>query len=511
MINISNKNTKVMQKQILIILLIFSVLSSYSQVYLSKNTDVAIGVKANGDSIKAVQYIFDGEVWEMEKDSMPSAVNFVLIHKNKRGKYSSMLDFVRFFADSAEKSFQIPFRYGIESVYPFDDVVVRSQKGTYVYNRYNGAKFWDRYNFAPLILKDNILVGVNLMSEKIVAYNLVSKKKLWKRKFRLKDGVKDFYMLDDSTLMIYGAGIYTYNIYTGEGYDFKAKTAVADYTKAAIATTVGVALAVTTGYGFYSTGPDYTTPIGSQPLFDNQSNDLFFASYDFIYRISDTGQVVWQKEFPAKTVSYATLFQNDSLVFMLNYGYSYKNRKFVYVGVPFVAAYDKKTGERKFLLNTAEAFTDYQVINDTILYLLSGQKVLMYNLKIGKRIKTINFESSIWVEQLRGFYDDTLYSFSDGEVVCYDNSRAKLIDNKNTLVLIDTKGVYDAYDEGFYVVVARYKNYKFLDNDEKIVILDNANNKIGSFEFLGQIVIKDDKLFYINDESLYIVDLQQFK
>ena len=61
-------------------------------------------------------------------------------------------------------------------------------------------------------------------------------------------------------------------------------------------------------------------------------------------------KTVWSYEFPSKTSAFSRLVCNDSTLYMFNLGFGLKNgQQRTKMGRPFIAAFDKRTGECQFM------------------------------------------------------------------------------------------------------------------------------------------------------------------
>jgi hypothetical protein len=59
---------------------------------------------------------------------------------------------------------------------------------------------------------------------------------------------------------------------------------------------------------------------------------------------------VWSYDFPSKTSAFSQLVCNDSTLYMFNLGFGLRDgRQRTKMGRPFIAAFDKRTGTRKFM------------------------------------------------------------------------------------------------------------------------------------------------------------------
>jgi len=114
------------------------------------------------------------------------------------------------------------------------------------------------------------------------------------------------------------------------------------------ANVAGLALGLLTGTFVVSTGHDLVSNINSDIASDSLNH--YFASKEYLVALNLNGKVVWKTKLPTGTSS-STLFYTKDTIYMINMGEAKYNGRTSDYGKPYLAAYDKKTGNQLFMNN----------------------------------------------------------------------------------------------------------------------------------------------------------------
>lgn len=205
---------------------------------------------------------------------------------------------------------------------------------------------------------------------------------------------------NDSTMIVVASGLHAINIKTGKGWDYNTVTGKKDYTGTVAANAVGVGLALLTGTLVTSSGHNVVRDLVSNVVTD--SSYIYFLSREQLAKINKhTGDLVWTSPFPKDIPSKSSLFMNDSLVFMINYGFAFMGNRQLDFGKPFIAAFDKQTGERKYLSLTNskdDPILDFKVVDNDI-YFIFKNRMAKYSKETGGLIKEKEFQNADFGEQ----------------------------------------------------------------------------------------------------------------
>lgn len=195
-------------------------------------------------------------------------------------------------------------------------------------------------------------------------------------------------------MLIVASGLHTLNIRNGNGWDYNTVTGDKDYRANTAANAIGAVAGVLTGTFILSTGYNLIRDVASNVLVDSVS--LYFASKEKISRLNrKTGDVIWSIPFPDDLPAKSNLLFTDSMILMVNNGYAYLGYRMMDYGKPFIAAFDRETGNQKFfsVFNTKDdPIIGFRIIG-TELFLLFKHRLEKYALASGTLIMNKDFSA----------------------------------------------------------------------------------------------------------------------
>lgn len=310
--------------------------------------------------------------------------------------------------------------------------------------------------------------------------------------------------------MIVAAGLHSLNLQDGSGWDYNCITGKMDYTEAAVTTAV---IGILAGSYMLATGNNLVRDIVSNVIVDG--NDLYFASKEKIIRVQKTGEVIWEYPLINDMSSKSSIFLINDRVYMVNYGSAFKGDRQIIFGKPFIASFNKETGEREFFTTInvkRDPIKGFYITNDTML-LLFNERISLYSMKTGGLI----FENSINTKEsgyLNSFIGDNFYikdslltrlNYIDTmKIFVYTDKGKTLSINKDLSIAgeIDSDKLYYQY--------IHYKNYKFISNTDNTIVLDENDNVIAEFKLAGEPILAGEKMYYKKEKSLLEIDIQNF-
>ena len=330
----------------------------------------------------------------------------------------------------------------------------------------------------------NVLEGVDIKNGKI----------LWKREIDRKYGWSDLFYMNDSTLIVVASGIHEVNIYTGKGWDYHAITAT---TESKNTLYIGGGLA-------------------SNVLVDR--NSIYFASTEQIVKLDKQfGNIEWKNRFiDSRLTSSSSIFMDESLVYMVNKGFVSTIFGKFDVGSVFFAAFDKQTGEQKYLslINSDNRpIKDFKLLGNEI-YILIQNKIVKCNMVTG--IQT--FEKELPRENLgvlRFFTGSHLFiNNQNGDfynLLQNDSKKLYLYTTKNLIVSLDNQlnvtNTIDSDDVGIYYL--RFMDYRFIAKKEKTFIINKEGSIVAELEISSNAFLVDDILYDKKDKRFIAIDLKK--
>ena len=330
-------------------------------------------------------------------------------------------------------------------------VVVTYHTEVTMFNPVTGEECW-KTKFFPVQFDDstNIVLGYkNIWSSELSGYDLSTGEKKWTVNLPHKKnwGWNNVVREDSVHWLIVADNLNRLNIQTGELFTYEAKTGVADVKRTLLLDS----------QRHYS--PLYPTGAVSQRAVSRlHSNVLcddslyYFADRQNVVALDSTMNVVWSYSMPPKTAAFSQLICNDSTLYMFSLGYGlldgYKRQK---MGRPFVATFDKRTGDCRFMnmLSVKKDIVEDAVLeSDGILMLFDDG--LAYKHDLNDSTVTVSPWDVKKYGKLCGFCKDVFYAYyhlkNMFDVISYDgNSFPVVTENSNIYVVDRNLRVSDNY------------------------------------------------------------------
>ena len=356
---------------------------------------------------------------------------------------------------------------------------------------------------------NNELDGIDLSNGKLT----------WYRRVNNEYGWNDLFFSNDSTIVVVADGLHTINIHNGKGWDYYTVTGEKDYSGTIAANAVGAVLGILTGFFAFSTGYSVVNDIVSNALGDSTS--LFLASKTEIFRIDkQSGKILWKYNLPKNMASKSSLFMNDTTVFMVNKGYAYMGNWGLYYGRPFIAAFDKQTGEQRYMTMIAEKNNSIQSFDflENDFFCMFTDKLIKFHLETGNITFEKNFPKNIF-GALKYFSGNRVFIKNDNDnfVSLWQNDSTKLYvftDQDKLLMIDDQLNVENTIEkENIYIYDFGIKNYGFFSNafsnKKQKIVVHKDGTKIMNIELSTNAFILNDILYNNRDKSFIAIDLKQ--
>jgi hypothetical protein len=314
-------------------------------------------------------------------------------------------------------------------------------------------------------------------------------------------------------LLVVAAGLHSININNGEGWDYNTITGKKDYTGTVAANAVGIAAGLFTGTFVMSTGHNLVRDLVSNSLVD--SSYIYLASKEQLSKIDkQTGNVEWKYPFPNDLPSKSSIFMNDSVVFMVNKGYAFMGYRQLDFGKPFLAAFDRETGEQKYLtlINAKkDPVLEFIVLHDEV-YLVFKNRIAKYSIETGSQINEKEFPEESYGD-LKYFVGDQVFVTNGNEDLISlpqsDTSKVFVFTSQGKTLAVDKQlNITDTLEyEDLSIYYLHTANYKFIANENHSLIVDDNGKRIAEIEATSKAFLIGKTLYDKRDKSFIAVDL----
>ncbi len=473
------------------------------------------------EELKAKEYIFPERVYNSYIDTISKTITIQLRGLSKNEKWMNNTGKMVLYDLTDEKvKWSKKIAYQVCSIQQFGSTIIYTAGGkSYCLNIENGENLWevknDIYTIDPVA---HIGIGYKLKTAKgysntLEGIDLKNGNVIWQKELNREYGWNDAFRLQNSKWMIVAAGLHTFDIHDGLGWDYNTVTGEKDYSETVAANAAGAAIGLLTGTFVMSTGHNLVRDIASNIYSD--STEFYFASKEKISRINrNDGKVIWSYVLPVGLSSKSSLFAKDNLLFMINNGYAFMGNRQLDFGTPFFAAFNKENGEQIFFhtINTQKnPILDFKIENDNVL-LVFKDRIVKYSLLDGSQIleKSINNKE---FGELKYFVGDRIYvetaNSSLTNLSISDTSKNYILTSNGKILTLDFElNIDDNIDlDRLYVGYLRIKDYKFVAKNNQTLVLDADNNKIAEMDITPQSVLIGNKIYSIREKSFFEIDL----
>ena len=503
-------------KKILLTLCFFASIACFGQYKTSRET---VGrILETGASIEAKVFSFDYYVYDCSWDTTHHKLMVELrgVRKNKYWKNDGWVMAIN--TDSKEPIWHKSVNYQKESYYMVGEnmFVVDAKSNTCLYHQ-TGTKKWS--NTVPLFFADHdkgIGLGYEGSGNDMHCINLETGETKWKRPVMREFGWEEIGYLNDSTIYMIANGIHTFDLRTGTGWDVNLQSGDESYAAASAITAGSVALGVLTGFiAIPDIGPTITHGMISNTLIDSTS--IYIAARKRIVRADrTTGKLIWNHPFE-KDCGNSTLLMDDSLVYMIHNASAIKEKKDIVVGKPFIAAFDRNTGEELYHteLTSRTSVLDYVFLHDT-LFVLCQDRIFTCLLENGEIVGRTDYPSKAFPSKTYGkplYFANNRFMKDDPERVYFpliysDKESIFLFTDNGSLLKINTKLEITPAIEAMQFKYLRNACGPFLliEDGGKTVLYDD-NTKFAEIDFTNLSIVGTTAFKRLQDKIIFI-DLQ---
>lgn len=513
-------------RRVTILLVLFSIyLNSYSQNRSLKVQKIEKEIGKNyltNVSFKASEYIFPEKIYKSYIDTNTNLLTLQLRGTSKDGKWlKNKGHLVLFNVNSQKIRWSNKINYLTSNINRFNNTIIQtSANKSFCLNIYNGEKLWQVYNNIYFVDSEyNIGLGYEFAAFAVDDYtnnlegiNLSNGEKIWKREINRDYRWNDVFYINDSTLMIVAAGLHTINIKNGNGWDFNTITGKKDYSETAAANAVGMALGVFTGAFVMTTGYDLIRDIVSNVIID--STYIYFTSKLEMACLNMQGEVLWSYPFVEESPSKSSIFLKDSMIYMVNKGYAFRDHKKLKFGTPFIAAFNKNTGKKEYIftMNSNNMIRNFKLVEDCIILVLKNH-ILKYSLSSGSIIKEQYLQSQEYGE-LEFFLGNKVFiresdSTFKSITLSDPNNNYLYTRSGNTFAINDNLEITKHLEnKEFWIYYLGTTEYKFISKADKTFILNHNNKVVAELNVTKNAILIGSKLYDFHEQSFIEIDLR---
>lgn len=484
-------------------LLIILALQSFSQ-----NSDINILSKEkalgkytiNNKEIMGIEYTFPERIHETYLDTISGYLTIQTRGISKNGKWVDNKGKILLYDLNNNKlKWSRAIQYQLNSLEQFSNTMILSGNiNSFCLDVSNGKNLWEVKNKIYFVeALNNIGIGYkvknfNNNTNVLEGIDLSNGNVLWTKELNREYGWDGVFYLDSTTLIVVAGGIHSFDIRTGAGWDYNTRTGKRNAS-------------------IY--GSSVIRSISSNVLID--SNDFYFSSSEYLVKInSEDGEIFWKYPFPKNMSSSSTLFQMDSLVYMVNYGYAFMGYRQLDHGSPFIACFDKETGKQQFfslVMVKNDPILSGSILNENI-YISFKNRMAIYSLTDGRLLeeKTIIKKKQ---GELKYILNERAYiSTSYGHyqsIYTLDSNMVYASTDNNEILIIDEQlqQIGTIEHEDIYMLYLIKDNYQFISNGEQTMILNSEGYKIAEITASPKARLINNILYDRQEETFLAIDL----
>lgn len=477
------------------------------------------------DVINAIRFDFGNVIYNTELDSANNTLFLELREISKDSTfYENSGSLVAFDLATKELKWSRKIDYAtIQVQFQVGAIFLNSNSGkTTCLNPKNGIETWSaEHPFFKTFPRFNIAFGYKnkglslSLSDMLECVNLTTGATHWKRIVNKDFGWNGVYIENDSTIIVLSSGLQKINLRNGEGWNYTVSTGIKNYSRKIENNAASVGMNIISDVFSFSEGNNMLSQLCSNMLVDD--NYYYYASKEFIIKITKSGTVAWKAKLPSET-SLSELRIDSSTIYLINKAKADYEGKDMYYGKPYVAAFDLITGKEKFQTNINTKGNSLIAYSSTTngFELAYKDRIVEFSNTTAKVINSSKFSTNqlgyldFKINPSKQFIlkDSTMTSLED---VNPTNKYFKTSKNQILVVNPDLTMQKTIQMDEMYSLYGKTEMYNFFLNNEKMTICNTKGVIVGKMNMGDDTFMLNNKLYEIGATGIIEVNTDQLK
>ncbi|WP_317896616.1 hypothetical protein [Aurantibacillus circumpalustris] len=377
------------------------------------------------------------------------------------------------------------------------DEIRYDSKIFYTIPKYNRGFVYDK-------TQENVLNCVNLAVGNTV----------WSCKIPKDENWVDTQFLNDTTLLIAAGGLHAVSIKSGLVWSFPLTTAIKTnrsfiYSNAKFKTIQQISSVIKT-----SSDDNIVRQIASNIL--KSENLIYFAAKEKLIAVTPAGKMEWEVDLKNYPTSKMLITKTDSSLILVNFGLATHSNNFVTWGKPFIITLDPQTGKilNQYDLSHIENLADFVRTDKAFIFATKNdvQAAVPGNSEIRTVLSLGEHKYGEFVEFING---DEYYILREGYFVplnfINDQVNYFRADNNKIYGIEGEDLKYEYHYTELFKLDKKYKGKTILYNDQKTLITNNLFELLFTINLPDKNVILNNKMFFMSDYRIYMLNLDDLK
>lgn len=385
--------------------------------------------------------------------------------------------------------------------------------------RYNKLFGYDELRYDSKVIFTIPKANRGLMYSKtesnvIEGINLSVGTKVWSCTIPRDEDWVDTQYLNDSVLLIAAKGLHAVNVKRGLMWTYPLVTATKTdkalvYSLAKYLTIQKISSVIRT-----TTDDNVVTQFASNIVKDESK--IYFASKEKLIAVTHSGQLAWQVDLRGLPVSKMFISKNDSSLTLVNFGLATHGQNFVTWGKPFILTIDPATGRitNQFDLSHIDNLADFIQAGKALVF--AGKNAILEARPNSTSLKTImEIDENKYGRFSEFINGDDYYTMKEGYFVSLnfinDNPVYFKTDNNKIYGLDGEDLKYEYHFTDLYKLDKKFDNKMILVNQDRSIVTSKNFELLFTFDLVDKSVITKDKIYFISDFKIHIVNKKDMK
>lgn len=517
-----------------LVLIGFCIAGLQSQITLTDCPDRPVGRTAEGREILGKCFTSGERIQELALDSSGQHLLIKTRGVDRKGKKTIRKGkMIIADSDTRQVRWYEPFDYGEdrEILLPQGILLVHQEKKSALLSWQTGDVLW-KARESPFVVdqKNKILLCYNNtalggITDKLGGIDIATGNVIWETSVSHTFGWNWEGMLNDSVRVVISDGLHLINMRDGSGYSYPARTGFEDYRDAAVTGALGVLAGILTGTFFVPAGGTPVTGLVSEVLYEDSV--FYIADRDKLVCLDAVLAPLWEYEFGKKEAAESTLFLRENWLYMLNLGRGYVHghladgpvHKTISIGQPFIACFDKATGDKIYLSRFGSEnnlIQDIFIGQEAVYIIFNKGGIGCHRLSDPRGVDMI-----LWNKEKygvpQGFVARVLYIYNSDtgkyEEIIPAAGQTWLFNENNDIIQVDEELRVLRFfpsDEKF-IVKHSWNDLLLIENKKADYLIDRSGTLLGKLD-RPPVYCAANKIFSVDEERMQVIafDLNLF-